>query len=112
MHTGHPVGGWEGIEPECAVFQKMYEHQPWEVLEWENIQGSDIPFDLQHVLVSHAAAQHWERWLQDLKFGVTGYGCHAKTTMVIQSDHLLQTLGDGAHLMIWERFHHAEEKIA
>ena len=98
----------------------MYEHQPWEVLEWEDIyctlgavlQGSDVLFDLWHALVRRAAVQHWERWSQDLKFGVAGYGCHAKTMMVIQSDHLLQTHGDSAHLTIWERFHRAEVKIA
>ena len=67
MHTGHPVDGWEGIEPECTVFQKVYEHQSWQVYEWEDIyytasavvQGLDIPFDHRHVLISHAAVQHW-----------------------------------------------------
>ena len=120
MHAGHPIGGWEGIEPESAVFKKMNEHQPWEVLEWEDIyctpsvvlQGLDIPFDLRHVLVCCATVQHRERWSQDLKFRVAGDRCHAKTTMVVQSDHLLQTHGDGAHLTVWERFHHAELKIA
>ena len=119
MHTGHPVGGWKGIEPERAVFQKVYEHQSRQVFEWEDIhctpsavlQGSDILFDLRHVLVCHTAVQHWERWSQDLKLRVAGDGCHAKTAMVIQLDHLLQTCGDSPHLMVWERFHHAEAKI-
>ena len=120
MHTGHPVGGWKGIEPVHAVFKKMYERQPRQVLEWKDIectlsailQGSDILFDLRHVLVHHAAVQHWERWLQDLKFGVAGDRRHMKTTMMVQSDHLLQTHGDSTHLTVWERFHHAEAKIA
>ena len=120
MHTGHPVGGWEGIEPERTVFQKVYEHQSWQVFEWEDIycttsavlQDLDIPFDLRNMLVCHAAVQHWERWLQNLKLGVAGDACHAKTMMVIQSDHLLQTHGDTAHMTVWERFHCAEAKIA
>ena len=86
MHTGHHVFGLDGIEPEHTIFKKMYEHQPWEVLEWEDIsctpsavlQGSDILFNLRHMLVCHAAVQHWERWSQDLKFGVAGDRCHAK----------------------------------
>ena len=120
MHTGHPLGGWEGIEPECAVFQKVYERQLRQVFEWEDIhctpsaalQGSDVLFDLWYMLIRCTAIQHWERWLQDLKLGVTGDGCHVKTTMVIQSNHLLQTHGDSPHLMVWERFHCAEAKIS
>ena len=119
MHTRRPVGGWEGIEPEHAVFQKVYEHQSRQVFEWEDIhctlsvvlQGSDIPFDLRHVLVRRTAVQHWERWSQDLKLRVAGDGCHAKTAMVIQLDYLLQTCGDSPHLMVWEIFHCAEAKI-
>ena len=119
MHTGHPTGGWEGIEPDHTVFQKVYEHQSRQVFEWEDIhctptavlQGSDIRFDLWHVLVRHTAVQHWERWSQDLRLGVAGDGCHPTTMMVIQLDHLLQTHGDSPHLMVWERFHHAEVKI-
>ena len=65
MLTGHPIGGWEGIEPECAVFQKVYEHKSRQVCEWEDVhctlsavlQGSDVSFDLWYVLICHAAPQ-------------------------------------------------------
>ena len=40
MHTGHPVGGWEGIEPEGAVLKKMYQYQLWQVLEWKDVVGT------------------------------------------------------------------------
>ena len=66
MHTGHPVGGWEGIELEGAVLKKMYQYQPWQVLEWKDIvgtssailQGMDIPYDLWHVVVCCTTIQH------------------------------------------------------
>ena len=119
MHTGHPISGWEGVEPEDAVFKKMYQHQPEQILEWKDIvgtlgvivQGMDIPFDLWHMLVCGATIQHWERWSQDLKFRVAGDGCHVKTTMMIKSNHLLQTCGDSTHLAVGERLHCAEAEI-
>ena len=86
MYTGHPIGGWECIQPEGAVLEEMYQQYPWYVLEWEDVvctsgvvlQGANVPFNLRHMLACHATIQHGEGWSQCLELRVTGDGGYAK----------------------------------
>ena len=47
------------------------------------LQGANVPFNLRHMLASHATIQHGEGWSQCLKLRVTGDGGYAKTLVVI-----------------------------